>query len=91
MFSSLFLYAGRAFQVERGVTEMIYPPNISALVDENTPQKVENVESVLFNTKVKELKHNGHICIFMNVMLASLLNHNKSIKVVTLETNITTF
>ena len=85
-----FMYAGRAFRGERGVTEMIRPPNILAFVDKNNPQPVRNVASVLFNTKVKSLKHYGHICTFRNVMLASLMHHNKALKFVALETNITT-
>ena len=85
-----FLYAGNLLQGESGVMEMIYPPNISDFVDKNNLQPVTNVASVLFNTKVKELKHDGHICTFTNAMLALILHHNKALKVVSLEANITT-
>ena len=58
-----------AFQVEHGVTEMIYPPNISAFVDEGNRQIVTNLPSVLFNTQVKSLNHDGHICTFRTVII----------------------
>ena len=67
------LYAGRVLQVQYGVTTVIYSPNISAFVDDNNRQIVTKLSSVLFNTIVKELKHDVHIFTFRNVMLASLL------------------
>ena len=81
-------YAGRVLQVENGVTEMIYPPNISAFVDDNNRQIVTNFSSVLFNTLVKALNHYVHICKFRNVMLASLLQHNEALKIIAGEANI---
>ena len=69
---------------------MMYPPNISDFVDKNNLQTVTNVSSVLFNTKVKALKYDGHICTLKKCMISSLLNHKKAIKVVALEANITT-
>ena len=63
-------------QGARGVTAMIYSPNISAFVDENNRQIVKNFASVLFNTQVKALKDDGHLSTFRNFMLDSLL-HNK--------------
>ena len=53
--------------------EMIYPPSISAFVDENNRQIVTKFVSVLFNTKVKALMHDVHLSTFRNVMYASLL------------------
>ena len=64
------LYAGKALQGARGVTAMIYPPNISAFFDKNNRQIVTNFASVLFNTQVKALKHDGHIFKFRNFMIA---------------------
>ena len=68
--------AGRAFQGARDTTAMIYCLNISEFVDENNHQIVKNFASVLFNTQVKSLKHDGNLSTFINVMLASLLQHN---------------
>ena len=68
-----FLYAGRAFKESHDLTALIYPPNTSAFVDDNNRQIVTKFASVLFNTQVKALKHDGHHCTFINVMLASLL------------------
>ena len=73
------LYAGREFQGEHGVTEMLHPPNISDFSDENNRQLVMNFVSVLFNTQVKAIKHDGHPCTFINVMIALLLQHNESL------------
>ena len=69
---------------------MLHPPNISAFSDEKNRQLVMNFVSVLFNTKVKALKHDGHICTFVNVMLASLLQHNNDLKIISGEANIIT-
>ena len=69
---------------------MLHPPNISDFSDENNRQLVMNFVSVLFNTQVKALKHDGHICTFINVMLASLLQHNNDLKIISGEANIIT-
>ena len=69
---------------------MIYPPNISAFFDEHNHQIVTNFSSVPFNTQVKAVKHDGHICTFGNVILDSLLQHNKALKVLTGEANMIT-
>ena len=74
------LYAGRALQGSRDVTEMIYPTNISAFVNEGNRQIVTNYSIVLFNTQVKALSHDVHICILINIMLDSLMHHNESFK-----------
>ena len=66
---------------------MIYTPSISAFVKNNNRQIVTNFSSVLFNTQVKAVKYDGHICTFGNVILASLLQHNKALKVLTGEAN----
>ena len=84
------LYAGREFQGEHGVTEMLHPPNISDFSDENNRQLVMNFVSVLFNTQVKALKHDGHICTFINFMLALLLQHNEALKGISGEENMIT-
>ena len=76
------LYEGRVFQREYGVTEMLYPTNISSFSDDNNRQLVMNFASVRFKTQVKALKHDGHICTFIKVMLASLLQHNKYLKII---------
>ena len=55
---------------------MIYPPKISAFVDENKFQIVKNFVSVLLNTQLKALKHDGNLFIFVYIMLASLLQDN---------------
>ena len=49
-----------------------------------------NFSSVPFNTQVKAVKHDGHICTFGNVILASLLQHNRAPKVLTGEANMIT-
>ena len=77
-------------QGERDVMEMIYPPNISAFVDYNNFQIVMKFASVLFNTKVKALKHDGHICTFRNVTLALILQHNEALKGISGEENMIT-
>ena len=69
---------------------MIYPPNISIFVDEKNRQIVANFVSVIFNTQMKTLKHDDHICTFITGMLASLLHHKKSLKSITGEENMIT-
>ena len=85
-----FLYAGGALPVARDVTAMIYPPNVSAFVDGKNRQIVTNFASVLFNTQVKALKHDGNICTFINFILASLLHHNEALKGLSGEANMIT-
>ena len=65
------MYALRALQGEQGVTTVMYPPNISAFVDKNNRQIVTNFASVLFNKKVKALKHDEHIFTLRTNILAS--------------------
>ena len=77
-------------QGERDVMEVIYPPNISAFVDDNNLQIVMKFASVLFNTQVKAIKHDGHLCTFKNVTLASLLQNNESLKGIPGEANMIT-
>ena len=77
-------------QGEHGVRAMIYPLNISAFVDENSRQIVKEFVIVLFNTQVKALKHDGNICTFITGMLASLLQHKKSLKIIAGEANMIT-
>ena len=77
-------------QGEHVLTAMVYPPNISAFVDKNSRQIVKDFVILLFNTQVKALKHDGHICTFINVMLASLLQHNNDLKIISGEANIIT-
>ena len=72
-------------QGERDVTEMIYPPNISDFVDDNNRQIVTNFSSVVFSTQVKALKHDVHIYTFINFMPDLILQHNESLKGVSLE------
>ena len=67
------------------VTPSIYPSNISAFVDYKNRQIVKNFASVLFNTQVKVLKYNGHLCTFINVMLSLLLKHNEYLKGIEVE------
>ena len=69
---------------------MLHPPNISAFSDENNRQLVMNFVSVLFNTQVKAIKHDGHLCTFKNVTLASLLQNNESLKGIPGEANMIT-
>ena len=83
-----FLYAGRSLKGSRVLTAIIYPPNIPAFVEENNRQILTNFSSVLFNTQVKVLKDDGHICTFINFMLASLIQHNEALKGLAVETNI---
>ena len=78
-------------QGSHDVTEMIYPPKISYFVDNNNRQIVTNFTSVLFNTQAKALMDDGHLCTFRNVILASILNHNGALKVLTTEANMITF
>ena len=77
-------------QGARDVTEIIYPPNISAFVDKNNRQTVTNFTSVLFNTQVKALKHDGHIYTFRNVMISFLLQHKEILKGLAVEANMIT-
>ena len=53
---------------------------MSDFFDQNKLQIVTKFASLLSNTQVKALKHNGHICTFRNVMLDFLLQHKKYIK-----------
>ena len=55
---------------------MIHTTRILAFFDKNNLQIVTNFASVLFNTKVKALNHDGHILTFRNYMLVLLLQHN---------------
>ena len=89
-FSKHILYAERGLQGEHGVTEMIYTPNISAFDDENNRQIVTNFARVIFNTQVNVLKHYGRICTFIAGILAFLLHHNKSLKLIAGEENMIT-
>ena len=84
------LYSGREFQVEHGVTSMVYPTKISAFFNENKGQIVTKFASVLFNTQVKSLKHDGHICTFRTGMLDLLLQHKKVLKIIAGEANMIT-
>ena len=68
-----YLYEGREFQGARDVTAMVYPPNISVFFDKKNCQIVMKFVSVMFNTQVKALKHDGHLCTFRNFMLDLLL------------------
>ena len=77
-------------QEENGVTAMIYPPNISSFVDDSSRKILTNFASVILNTQVKSLNSDGYICTFTNAMLALILHHNKALKFVSLEANITT-
>ena len=79
MFSRVF-YAGRAFKEDHDVSAMIYPPNILYFVDKNKGQIVTKFAIVLFNTQVKSLKHDGHLCTFRNFMLTFLLHNNEYLK-----------
>ena len=56
----------------------------------NNNNIVTNFASVLFNTQVKALRHDGHISIFRNFMFYSILHNNKSIKGVTGDNKIIT-
>ena len=58
----------------------MYPLNISAFVDDNNHQTVNNVLSILFNTQSQVLRHDDKIRIFRNVLLASLMQYNKDFK-----------
>ena len=69
---------------------MIYTSSIPDFIDENNRQIVTNFASVLFNTQVKALKHDGQICTFINAMLASLMQHNKALKIIAVEANMIT-
>ena len=53
--------------------EMIYPPNISLFVDKNKRQIVTNFSILQFSNQVNSLKHDGHISIFIIVILDSLM------------------
>ena len=52
---------------------------------------MKNFTSVLFNTQVKSLKHDGHLYTFRNVLLDLILHHNKYIKDLAGEANMITF
>ena len=39
---------------------------------------------------MKALKHDGHICTFINLILSSLLQHNESLKGLAVEANMLT-
>ena len=69
---------------------MIYPPGISDFVDEKPLQILENFASVIFNTQMKALKIDGHLCTFRTGILSSLMSHNKSITIIAGEANTTT-
>ena len=69
-------------QGEYVLTAMIFPPNISAFVDKNSHQIVKDFVILLFNTQVKALKHDGHICTFGTGMISLLLQHNKALKII---------
>ena len=77
-------------QVEHGVTVIIYPPKISAFVDEKNRQILTNFSSVLFNTKVESLKHDGHLCTFKTVVLDLLMHHAESLEIIAGEANMIT-
>ena len=77
-------------QLEHGVNVIIYPPNISAFVDENNRQIVTNFSSVLLNTQVKSLKHYGHIFTFRTVILDLLLQHTESLEIIAVGANMIT-
>ena len=74
------LYVIREFQGSCHMAVIIYPPRISALVDDNNGQIVKKIASVLFNNKVKALMHNINLYTFRDFILAALLHHNKSLK-----------
>ena len=74
------LYVVRALQVAHDATSIIYPPNISDFLNDNNRQILTNLASVLLNTKVKELKHDGHLRTFINIILSLLLHHNEYLK-----------
>ena len=77
-------------EIEHGVKVIIYPPNTSAFVDEKNRQIVTNFSSVLFNTKVKLIKHDSHLCTFRTVVLDSLLQHTESLEIISVEANMIT-
>ena len=85
-----FLYAGRTFQWAHDAMEMIYPPSISAFVDDNSYKIYTNFSSILFNIQVNAPRHDGHIWPFINVMLDSILRHNKHLKYVAGEASMIT-
>ena len=64
----------------RGVMAITYTTNISDFVDDKNLQILTNFTSKIFNTQVKALMHDGYIFTLINVMLASLLRHNKHLK-----------
>ena len=70
--------------------EMIYPLNICKFVDKNNFQIVTKFASVPFNTQVKALKHDGHICTFINFIPDYLLQYNEYLKGLSGETNMVT-
>ena len=72
------MYTGKELQGEHGVTTVLYPPTISAFVDEKICQIMNNLASILFNTQVKSLNHDVPLCTFITGMLAMLLQENKN-------------
>ena len=78
----------RSFYVACAVITMIYPPRISAFVDKNDRKIVKNVSIVLFNNQVKAFKHDGHIFTFRYDMLASFIQNNEALKVISVEAKI---
>ena len=49
-----------------------------------------NFPRVPFNTKLKALKNDGHLCELRTGMLALLLQHNKALKIIAGEENMIT-
>ena len=74
-------------QGARDVTAMIYPPIVSALIDEKNRQIVKNLAILLFKTQVKALSRAVNIFTFINVMLALLMQHIESLKGLVVEVN----
>ena len=77
-------------QVACDVMVIIYTPKISAFVYDNNRQIVTNFVIVTFNTKVKAIKQDGHICNFIIVMFVFLLQNKKSFKGISGEANMIT-
>ena len=74
------MYEGIVLQGTCDVMAMIYTLNICTFVDKKNFQIVTKFASVPFNNQVKALKHDGHICTFINFMLALILQNNEAIK-----------
>ena len=77
-------------QVACDVMVIIYTPKISAFVYYNNRQIVTNFVIVTFNTKVKAINQDGHLCNFINVMFVFLLQNKKSLKGISEESNMIT-